>query len=135
MSRSAPSTADALVFFGATGTCAGLMLRLKPTPSAPNHRRRRSCPDITLAIGMNVLAPADERGGLGANERVFGEAMHDDTTPFARKDAVEQAWRSVDPALADDTPLRPCAPPSWGPAEAQRQAPPGEWHDPVRASR
>jgi glucose-6-phosphate 1-dehydrogenase len=133
MSHSVPCTADARALFGATGTCAGLMLRLKPTPSAPNHRRRRSCQDITLAIGMNVLAPADD--GVGSNERVFGAAMHDDTTPFARKDAVEQAWRSVDPALADDTPLRACAPPSWGPAEAQRQAPPGEWHDPVRASR
>jgi len=131
MSHSVPCTADARAFFGATGTCAGLMLRLKPTPSAPNHRRRRSCPDITLAIGMNVLAPAD--GGVGPNERLFGEAMHGATTPFARQDAVEEAWRRrVDPALADDTPPRVCASRPWGQSEAQRQAPPGRWHAPVR---
>jgi glucose-6-phosphate 1-dehydrogenase len=133
-------------------TCTELMVRLKRTPSvysahspAPNHVRMRISPDITLAIGMNVLSPADESvsrpvemlasrhpaaGEMDAYERVLGDAMHGDATLFAREDAVEEAWRIVDPALAAPTPVQPYAVHRWGPAEAARLAPPGGWHEP-----
>jgi glucose-6-phosphate 1-dehydrogenase len=133
-------------------TCTELMVRLKRTPSvysahspAPNHVRMRISPDITLAIGMNVLSPNDESlshpvemlasrhpgaGEMDAYERVLGDAMHGDATLFAREDAVEEAWRIVDPALARPAPVQPYAPRSWGPDEALRLAPPGGWHDP-----
>ena len=49
-------------------TCTELLVRLKRTPSvysahapAANHVRMRISPDVTLAIGMNVLSPDDER--------------------------------------------------------------------------
>jgi glucose-6-phosphate 1-dehydrogenase len=136
-------------------TCTELMVRLKRTPSvysahspAANHVRMRIGPDITLAMGMNVIAPTDEAvslpvemlasrhpgaGEMDAYERVLGDAMQGDATLFAREDAVEEAWRVVDTALAANIPLAAYAPHSWGPAEAQRLAPPGGWHDPVPA--
>ena len=133
-------------------TCTELLVRLKRTPSvysahasAANHVRMRISPDITLAIGMNVLSPADESvsrpvemlasrhpgaGEMDAYERVLGDAMHGDATLFAREDYVEEAWRIVDPALAAPLPVRAYAPHSWGPPDAERVAPPGGWNDP-----
>ena len=133
-------------------TCTELLVRLKRTPSvysahspAANHVRMRINPDITLAIGVNVLPPDDDAasvptemlasrhpgaGEMDAYERVLGDAMHGDQTLFAREDYVEEAWRIVDPALAAPTPVQRYAPQSWGPAEARRVAPPGGWHDP-----
>jgi glucose-6-phosphate 1-dehydrogenase len=133
-------------------TCTEVMVRLRPTPSVysagnrtPNHVRFRVSPEITIALGMNVLSPADESVSLpaemtasrhpGANEmdayeRVLGDAMRGDATLFAREDYVEEAWRIVDPALGADTPVHAYAPGAWGPAEAQAIAPPGGWHDP-----
>jgi glucose-6-phosphate 1-dehydrogenase len=134
-------------------TCTELMVRLKRTPSvysahspAANHVRMRISPDITLAIGMNVVSPADEAislpvemlasrhpgaGEMDAYERVLGDAMKGDATLFAREDSVEEAWRIVDPVLGADTPVQPYAVHSWGPAGAQRLAPSGGWHDPA----
>jgi len=134
-------------------TCTELLVRLKRTPSvysahapAPNHVRMRINPDITMAIGMNVLSPDDDSrslpaellasrhpgaGEMDAYERVLGDAMHGDQTLFAREDYVEEAWRIVDPALAAPAPVQAYAPRSWGPAEAQRVAPLGGWNDPT----
>lgn len=133
-------------------TCTELLVRLRRTPSvysehapAPNHVRMRINPDVALAIGVNVLAPEDETlsrpvellasrhpgaAEMDAYERVLGEAMEGDQTLFAREDYVEEAWRIVDPALAGAAPALPYAPQTWGPAEAQRLAPPGGWSDP-----
>ena len=133
-------------------TCTEVMVRLRPTPSVysadnrtPNHVRFRVSPDITIALGMNVLSPADESVSLpaemmasrhpGANEmdayeRVLGNAMRGNATLFAREDYVEEAWRIVDPVLAADTPVHAYAPGAWGPPQAQAIAPPGGWHDP-----
>ena len=134
-------------------TCTELLVRLKRTPSvysahapAPNHVRMRINPDITMAIGMNVLSPDDDSrslpaellasrhpgaGEMDAYERVLGDAMHGDQTLFAREDYVEEAWRIVDPALAAPAPVQAYAPHSWGPAEAQRVAPLGGWNAPT----
>ncbi|HRH87430.1 MAG TPA: glucose-6-phosphate dehydrogenase [Rubrivivax sp.] len=133
-------------------SCTEVMVRLKRTPSpysaqspAANHVRLRISPDIQLAIGMNVLSSDDDAlsqpmemlasrhpgaGEVDAYERVLGDAMQGDQTLFAREDYVEEAWRIVDPPLAAPPPVQPYAPASWGPAEAQRIAPPGGWHDP-----
>jgi glucose-6-phosphate 1-dehydrogenase len=134
-------------------TCTEVLVRLKRTPSvysdaapAPNHVRMRIGPDVALAIGVNVLSPDDDdlsqptemlasrhpaAGEMDAYERVLGDAMHGDATLFAREDYVEEAWRIVDPALAAPPAAQPYASGSWGPADAQRLAPPGGWHDPA----
>jgi len=134
-------------------TCTEVLVRLKRSPSAytardstPNHVRIRISPDVHIAMGMNVLSPQDESlslptemtacrhpvaGEMDAYERVLGDAMHGDATLFAREDYVEEAWRVVDPVLRAGTSVHPYAAHSWGPAEAQRIAPEGGWHDPV----
>jgi len=49
-------------------------------------------------------ASADERD---AYERLLGDAMNRDATLFAREDAVEVAWKTVEPVLDNATPVEP----------------------------
>jgi glucose-6-phosphate 1-dehydrogenase len=100
-------------------TCTEIPVRLRrpPTvyPSAalkPNHMRLQVSPEVTIALGMMVMAPGEEMLGqaaemvasrhpradeMDAYERVLGDAMAGDATLFAREDYVEEAWRIVDP--------------------------------------
>jgi glucose-6-phosphate 1-dehydrogenase len=135
-------------------TCTEVVVRLRRAPrifpdcaGVPNHLRFRISPEITIAIGTTVMDPEDRMcgqqvellasrrpgaGEMDAYERVLGDAMAGDATLFAREDYVEEAWRIVDPALADAPPVREYAPGSWGPAEVDALvAPPGGWENPV----
>src|SRR5439155_21093635 len=48
-----------------------------------------------------------------------------------RQDAVEAAWRVIDPVLGNVTPLHEYEPHTWGPAEADAIAANiGGWHNP-----
>ena len=106
----------------------------------------RISPDVTLAFGLNILAPAEDIGEtaellashhpgadeMDAYERVLGDAMARDASLFAREDYVEEAWRIVDPVLKAGTPVYGYEPNSWGPPEVdQRVSPPGGWHNPT----
>ncbi len=111
---------------------------------APNHLRFRIGPDTAIALGANVRAGGEGSGGearelvlhraagegMMAYERLLGDAIDGNATLFARRDAVEESWRVVDPVLDDATPAYPYAPGSWGPAEGGRIVPPGGWWDP-----
>ena len=130
------------------GVLQGLLKlkREQPDSRAANHVRMRISPDVTLAIGMNVLSPDDERvsqpvemlasrhpgaGEMDAYERVLGDAMHGDPTLFAREDYVEEAWRIVEPILGNVTPIVEYEPNTWGPISADsRIMPEGGWHNP-----
>jgi glucose-6-phosphate 1-dehydrogenase len=134
-------------------TCTEILVRLRRPPTAyprtglaSNHLRFRVSPDVTIALGMNVMAPGEEMLGqaaemvasrhadaeeMDAYERVLGDAMVGDATLFAREDYVEEAWRVVDPMLAASTPVYEYEPGTWGPQEAELLAPPGGWDDPV----
>jgi glucose-6-phosphate 1-dehydrogenase len=111
----------------------------------PNYCRFRISPDVTLAFGMNVLAPTEDVGKavellashhpdadeMDAYERVLGDAMSGDASLFAREDYVEDAWRIVDPVLKANTPVYEYEPRTWGPSEVdKRVSPPGGWHNP-----
>jgi glucose-6-phosphate 1-dehydrogenase len=64
-------------------------------------------------------------------DRLIGAALDGNRLPFARQDAVEAAWRVVDPILDGSIPVHPYGRGTWGPAEADRLLPEGEtWHDP-----
>ena len=64
-------------------------------------------------------------------ERLLSDAMRGDVSLFARKDAVEAAWRVVDPILENGTPVHEYEPNTWGPTEAERIiAGNGGWHNP-----
>ena len=72
---------------------------------------------------------------MDAYERLLGDAMKGDATQFAREDYVEEAWRIVAPVLGGATPVHEYDPGTWGPAEADRVAPDGGWHNPLVSKR
>src|SRR5215467_1795543 len=133
-------------------TCTEVLVQLHQPPTMyqgydlqPNCCRLRISPDVTLAFGLNVLAPAEETGqavellashhpgvdDMEAYERVLGDAMAGDATQFAREDYIEEAWRIVDPVLKASIPVYDYEPGSWGPRELdQRVSPTGGWHNP-----
>ena len=67
-------------------------------------------------------------------ERVRTDAMAGDLTLFAPKDCVEQAWRTVDPALEATTPVLVYEPHTSGPEEIDPRLIPrvGSLRDSVR---
>ncbi len=138
-------------------TCTEVVVRLRKPPTlyrefspAPNYCRFRISPDVTVAIGANVILPGDETScttaeivgtrlpqadEMDAYERVLGDAMHGDATLFAREDYVEEAWRIVDPILKNGSPVYEYEPGTWGPREVDaRVSPPGGWYNPRLAA-
>ncbi len=135
-------------------TATEIVVRLRRPPPLfavegikPNYVRQRISPEMTLALGLNVMAPGEDAIGrsieimasrmpspdeLSAYERVLGDAMAGDTTIFARQDYVEEAWRIVDPILNLASPVPVYEPNSWGPDVANVLAPPdGGWQNPT----
>jgi glucose-6-phosphate 1-dehydrogenase len=102
--------------------------------------------EISLSLSARVKRPGEElvskpadlsvveeptADEVDAYERLLGDAMHGDGMLFVREDAVEAAWAIVDPILANESPLHPYEPGSWGPREADRLAlDVGGWHNP-----
>jgi glucose-6-phosphate 1-dehydrogenase len=134
-------------------TCAEVVVRLRRPPAmfqgfdvAANYCRFRISPDVSFALGANVIAPGEDTRSqtaemlgtrhphaeeMDAYERVLGDAMQGDATLFAREDYVEEAWRIVDPVLKAGTPVYEYEPGTWGPKEVEaRVVPPDGWQDP-----
>jgi glucose-6-phosphate 1-dehydrogenase len=133
-------------------TCTEIVGRFRKPPilipadvPTENHLRLRLSPEVTIAMGMMVMAPGDEiasqtvemvasrsprAGEMDAYERLLGAAMDGDTTLFAREDYVEEAWRIVDPVLKKGTPIYEYEPNTWGPGEVERVTPVGGWSNP-----
>jgi glucose-6-phosphate 1-dehydrogenase len=66
-----------------------------------------------------------------AYERLIGDAIEGNSIRFARQDAVETAWKIVQPLLDHPGPLYPYPRGSWGPPEADRVvAQHRRWHNP-----
>jgi glucose-6-phosphate 1-dehydrogenase len=135
-------------------TCTEVVVRLRRPPTMfhgfdlqSNYCRFRISPDVTIAIGANVIAPGRETVSqttemvgtqlpradeMDAYERVLGDAMYGDATLFAREDYVEEAWRIVDPVLKAGTPVFEYDPGSWGPKEVDgRVSPRDGWQNPT----
>jgi glucose-6-phosphate 1-dehydrogenase len=110
-------------------------------PLQPNMLLLRVQPDegVSLRFGSKVPGPdirvrdvrMDFRYGSAfgdetadAYERLLLDAMVGDSTLFARRDEVEEAWRIVDSIVAawqqGDRRPEPYAAGSWGPADADR---------------
>ena len=65
-------------------------------------------------------------------ERLLSDAAHGDATLFAPQDAVEAAWRVVDPVLGDATPVHDYEPNTWGPVRSRRADRRRRgWHNPI----
>src|SRR5262249_21735112 len=116
-------------------------------PSMGNHVRFRLGPDVAIAIGASAKRPGEGMVGqptelsvtrmhtsdeMDAYERLLGDAMDGDATLFARQDAVEAAWRVVDPRRRCDSLPVPYAGGSWGPPAADSLTyAAGGWANPV----
>ena len=118
----------------------------EPVPSRANYARFRLGPDrVAIAIGVRTKAPGAAMVGRDIElyccdqepeapdpyERLIGDALAGDGMLFAREEAVEAAWRVVEPALDDAEPPFEYEPGSWGPARASAlAADAGGWHAP-----
>ncbi len=137
-------------------TAAEVIVQLKPPPqqlfadSAPspaltNYLRFRISPNSAIALAARVKRIGKEFVGdqrelflidetLGAEspyERLLGDAMAGSGALFTREDAVEAAWKVVDPVLAKHPRASVYRRGSWGPKEANALiAPSGIWHNP-----
>jgi glucose-6-phosphate 1-dehydrogenase len=131
-------------------TCTEVMARFRRPPTIfnqaivdENYLRFRISPQITIAIGTNVMTLGSEMQAETVEmlatrhprpdetmpyELLLGDAMAGDSTLFARQDYVEEAWRIVDPVLQASTPVYPYDLHTWGPKEVdQKVMPPGGW--------
>jgi glucose-6-phosphate 1-dehydrogenase len=134
-------------------TCAEIIVRFRQPPTMysefnlqANYFRFRISPEVTVAFGMNTIAPGEDTvtqtdemvvsrhppaDEMDAYERVLGDAMAGDPTLFAREDYVEEAWRIVDPVLKAGTPIFEYEKGAWGPSEVEQiVSPAGGWHSP-----
>jgi glucose-6-phosphate 1-dehydrogenase len=108
-----------------------------------NYFRFRVSPDVFISLGarakkageamlgeeVELVARHQSPDEMAPYERLLGDAMRGDQRLFACEDAVEAAWRVIDPVLGQVTPVYPYDPGSWGPAEAERLRPPEGWED------
>ena len=112
-----------------------------------NYVRFRLGPDQAIALGARTKVPGEAMVGESVElvvhsdtstvkppyERLLGDALEGDASLFARQDAVEAAWRIVDPILDTDLAVHRYQPGTWGPAEAGglvRDI--GGWIDPAK---
>lgn len=138
-------------------TACEVLVRLEPPPVrlfedavAPgketNHLRFCLSPHSVIALAARVKQAGkafvgeqheltlleEEPGEQTPYERLLTDAMAGDPALFAREEAVEAAWRVVDPVLNTHAPVLPYAQGSWGPAAADALiAGHGGWHNPM----
>ena len=146
-------------FFVRAGKClpvtaTEVMVRFKRPPrpvldeteqTRANYFRFRLSPEVVLALGTKFKKPGEKMVGepielvvchqapdeMGPYERLLGDAASGDGTLFGRVDAMEAAWRIVDPILGAATPLSEYEPNTWGPVDAASTlTPEGGWHNP-----
>ena len=136
-------------------TATEVMVRLKNPPqevfdrtdgSRSNYFHFRLSPDVFISLGARAKVPGEPMIGeeveliarehpgdeMSPYERLLSDAIRGDPSLFARMDAVEAAWRIVDPVLGGATPVYEYEPNTWGPVEANRII--GDdraWHNPT----
>ena len=75
--------------------------------------------------------PGDE---MTPYERLLGDALHGNAALFTSADAVEAAWRVVEPVLGNAVPVSGYETGSWGPLAAGDILASGDqWHNPAPA--
>lgn len=114
-------------------------------PDEANCFHFRLEPDVFINLNIRSKVPGEEMKGedtrlyacrrekdaMPPYERLLGDAMRGDATLFTQKEAVEAAWRVVDPVEEEAAPLHEYDPGTWGPPEADRViAGGGAWHNP-----
>ncbi len=135
-------------------TATEVMVNLKAPPlplfgaeaPLPNYYRFRLSPEVVIGCGaavkqfgetmqgesVELIARHESRVEMSPYERLLSNAIAGDTSLFTRDDAVEAAWRVVDPILGSTTPVIEYAQGTWGPRQSD-QVISGidSWHNPV----
>lgn len=136
-------------------TATEVVVRFRPAPydifglgerGVTNHLRFRIWPQAETGLRLSGKEPGPGRRPQPQElafsrqpdldqrpyDRLIGAALDGNPVPFARQDAVEAAWRVVDPILGDVVPVHSYPPGSWGPKQADALLPDAEtWHDPL----
>jgi len=138
-------------------TATEILVELKPAPQRlfedsaqkngrANYLRFRLSPDAAIALATRVKIPGQEflgeqrelflseelAGQATPYERLLGDAMVGNGALFTRQDAVEAAWKVVDPVLRRHSRVRIYKRGSWGPKQADALLPPHtSWHNPA----
>lgn len=115
------------------------------SPATSNYFRFRLSPQVLISIGARAKLPGEQMRGEPVElvarhepkrhhppyQRLLHDALRGDPSLFGRADAVEAAWRVVEPVLHHPAPVLEYEPGSWGP-EAAARLPIGEegWHNP-----
>jgi glucose-6-phosphate 1-dehydrogenase len=109
-----------------------------------DYVRFRLSPNVTISLGARVKLPGEAMVGEAVEllvrhvagdemtpyERLLGDAICGDAMLFVREDAVEAAWRVVDPVLGNKTPVQEYESKTRGPSEADQIVASGsEWHN------
>jgi glucose-6-phosphate 1-dehydrogenase len=84
-------------------------------------------------VGSSIeLFVHDEKSAeMQPYERLLGDALNGDATLFTRQDAVEAAWRIVDPVLDHRPRLHRYRGGTWGPPAAAAIVTDGDgWYNP-----
>jgi glucose-6-phosphate 1-dehydrogenase len=103
-----------------------------PTTGRTNYLRFQLSPGSAIAIAARVKLPGKEfvgdqrelylveeqSGEEAPYERLLGDAMAGDGALFTREDAVEAAWKVVDPVLVKHHRALPYKRHTWGPKQA-----------------
>ena len=136
-------------------TATEVMVQLKRPPQKvfdeikggrSNYLHFRLSPDVFISLGARAKVPGESMIGeevelvarhhsgdeMSPYERLLSDAIRGDPSLFGRMDAVEAAWRIVDPVLGGATPVYEYQPNTWGPVEANRII--GDdrgWHNPT----
>ncbi len=130
-------------------TCTTVTVQFRGPPQevfgaipAHNVLRLQLTPGVQVTLGLNTKKPGAGMSGEAADlvlhrqdwdgmapyDRLLGDALAGDATLFAREDAVEEAWRIVDPILGQTAPVYAYAAGTWGPPEADALlGPDGPW--------
>jgi len=110
-----------------------------------NYFRFRLSPEVVIGAGALVKRSGEEMHGEPVEliarhhtqsdkspyERLLGDAVRGDGALFTHGDAVEAAWRVVDPVLQHPLPVVQYDPGTWGPPDAKAVIEDGDgWHDP-----
>jgi glucose-6-phosphate 1-dehydrogenase len=112
------------------------------------YYRFRLSPNEEIALSKKIKKPGEKMIGkqveltfhesqvdlMPPYQRLLGDAMKGDASLFSRQDAVEEAWRILDPILDNATPVYEYDKYTWGPKEAYAKlTPKAGWNDPVPA--
>jgi glucose-6-phosphate 1-dehydrogenase len=140
-------------------TACEVLVRLKPPPlrlfedavakdAQANYLRFRLSPHSMIGLAARVkragrafvgeqhelLLSEDGASEQAPYERLLADALAGDPALFTREDAVEAAWRVVEPVLNPQTPVIHYPQGSWGPLAAEHLfSGDGDWHNPDAA--